>query len=88
MPRNKNDVAAERERFNFTLQQNERDRIVSQWINAQPNASEAVKALIYAVATGNAGLSGVAITLPHSNAIQQNDPNDPRAIALMSALDL
>ena len=61
MPAKKNKRKLRR-RFGFTLDpDNTRDRAVGEWLNQQPNASEALKALIYMVATGQ---SGVVVNAP------------------------
>lgn len=52
MPKPK--VKGKRIRFaGFVLTNAARDRVVAKWLNEQPNASEAVKSLIYQVAIGN-----------------------------------
>lgn len=86
MPRQKNTGA--RTRFNgFSLTEVKRDRVVAEWINAQPNAAEAIKALIYAVATG-AGIPGRReISVVTDDEPITLDPADPRVVALASAID-
>ena len=83
MPRPKNQ--GERTRFNgFALGESQRDRVIADWINSQPNAAESIKALVCAEATGkyrvmvqsHGGEDGEA----------QLDADDPRVQAL-AALD-
>ena len=57
MPKTK----GKRTRFpGFVLTKARRDRVVAKWIDDQPNASEAIKQLIYQVATGQLA-SGQAV---------------------------
>ena len=76
-----------RTRFGFALDPKlPRDQVVVEWINSQPNASEAVKSLIYAAATGQASY---AIPTPQiaNEATGDLDLTDPRVKALAGALD-
>ena len=85
MPRLKNE--GERRRFNgFALTDTERDRVIADWINDQPNAAESIKGLIYAEATGKFRL---AYYPPSPGSEEEQailNPNDPRVEAL-AALD-
>lgn len=40
-----------RDRFGFKLTGHQRDRVVADWIDGQPNASETIKSIIYSLAT-------------------------------------
>ena len=88
MPRPKK--GGPRRRFNgFALTDEERDRVVAEWINRQPNAAESIKALIYAAATGAAIATAAPIAVNSSDAdetLPEIDPTDPRVQAL-AALD-
>jgi hypothetical protein len=84
MPRRK--VLGYRRRFNFILTRDDRDRIVADWLNRQPNASEAIKALIYAVATGDTLEVPLSWTEPGVRA-EDLDHDDPRVQALWGAVD-
>lgn len=78
-----------RTRFNgFTLSAHERDRIVAAWIDAQPNASEAIKSLIYAAATGQqVGITFVQAGEKPEAPQPAAEPDDPRVQQLLGALD-
>jgi hypothetical protein len=87
MPRPKK--AGERARFNgFWLTDTERDRVIANWINSQPNAAESIKALIYAEATGKHTIA--FFQPPTQPASEDEQPalnlNDPRVQAL-AAID-
>jgi hypothetical protein len=89
MPRKK--TSGYRDRFNFVLTDSDRDRVVAQWLNQQPNASEAIKTLIYATATGQQRqisspqpLEGWADEEPQPVSL---DDDDPRVRALRGAVD-
>jgi hypothetical protein len=88
MPRRK--TAGYRQRFNFVLTDSDRDRVVAEWLNQQPNASETVKALIYAAATGQRPAS--VPTAPErwpeeERQLAELDRKDPRVQALRGAVD-
>ena len=86
MPMPKKD--GDRRRFNgFILTDTERDRVVANWIDSQPNAAESIKALIYAVATGRAihGAGMVSVEELDTPPPKVNR-DDPRVKAL-AALD-
>jgi len=90
MPRRKN--IGERTRFSgFFLGESDRDRIVAEWIDAQPNAAESIKALIYAVATGQATYgapvasgAGRVSDEAEGETLPTIDLSDPRTRALAS----
>jgi hypothetical protein len=84
MPRPK--TSGYRRRFNFILTENDRDRVVAEWLNHQPNASEAIKALIYAVATGDSLEVPLSWAEPGVRA-EDLDHDDPRVKALWGAVD-
>jgi len=84
MPRRK--TPGYRRRFNFILTGDGRDRVVADWLNQQPNASEAIKALIYAVATGDTLEVPISWTEPGVRAADL-DHDDPRVQALWGAVD-
>jgi hypothetical protein len=84
MPRPK--AQGYRHRFNFILTDEARDRVVADWLNRQPNASEAIKALIYAVATGDTLEVPVSWAEPGVRAADLDD-KDPRVKALWGAVD-
>ncbi len=85
MPRKKSE--GKRTRFNgFQLGESERDRVVADWINAQPNAAESIKALIYAEAIG---FHRVAYPVFAQQGINEEvesqvNPDDPRVQTLAS----
>jgi hypothetical protein len=84
MPRRKS--TGYRRRFNFVLTDDDRDRVVAEWLNNQPNASEAIKALIYTVATGET--LAVPISLVEAGLKPADiDQADPRVQALQGAVD-
>jgi hypothetical protein len=88
MPRRK--TAGYRQRFNFVLTDSDRDRVVAEWLNRQPNASETVKSLIYAVATGQrpASVSTAPERWPEEELQPAElDRKDPRVQALRGAVD-
>lgn len=85
MPKPKN--PGERSRFSgFWLGESERDRVVAEWINEQPNAAESIKALIYAAATGKLFGTAMGASAPaeEERPQLQLDVNDPRVRALAS----
>jgi hypothetical protein len=88
MPRPKQQ--GNRKRFyGFSLTDAERDRVVADWIDAQPNAAEAIKAMIYAVATGK-GLTGrteMDVLATEEGMPRSVDRTDPRVTTLVRALD-
>lgn len=63
-----------------------RDQVVGEWIDSQPNASEAVKTLIHATATGQASYA-LATSQMANEATGDVDLTDPRVQALAGALD-
>ena len=75
-----------RRRFNFVLTNDDRDRIVAEWLNSQPNASKAIKALIYARATGEAVEASASGVEPGVRPADL-DHEDPRVQALWGAVD-
>lgn len=88
MPRKKS--SGYRERFNFVLTESERDRVVAGWLNQQPNASEAIKALIYAAATGQRPLRVPRAPEQWSEEDPRPpelDQDDPRVKLLRGAVD-
>ena len=75
-----------RTRFGFALDPKlPRDQVVVEWINNQPNASEAVKALIYAAATGQATYATPASVA--GEPAREHDLTDPRVKAMAGALE-
>lgn len=85
MPRKKSE--GKRTRFNgFQLGESERDRVVADWINAQPNAAESIKALIYKEAVGLhwAFHQGVERSGKGQETDTRLDIDDPRVKALAS----
>ncbi len=88
MPRPKQQ--GHRRRFNgFSLTDAERDRVVADWIDAQPNAAEAIKAMIYARATdkGLTGRTEMDVLAAEEGMQRSVDRTDPRVTALARALD-
>lgn len=70
----------ERVRFHgFRLGDTPRDRVVARWLDEQPNAAEAVKMLIYMVATG-------ALSVGYPALYEGNDNQDRGAGGLASSL--
>jgi hypothetical protein len=57
-------------RFNLILTEDDSDRIVAEWLNYQANASEAIKALIYAIATGET----LEVPVSWTEALDHDDP--------------
>lgn len=100
MPRKKK-TSGGRKRFNFVLTDSERDRVVAGWLDAQPNASEALKALIYATVTGQAQQTrprAQIVDVPERAGVPEHwgeeepvppelDRNDPKVQALRGAVD-
>ena len=79
MPRPKSE--GERTRFNgFALGESQRDRVIADWINSQPNAAESIKALIYAEATGKYRV--MVQSQGGDDSEPELDADDPRVQAL------
>lgn len=88
MPRKK--TSGYRRRFNFVLTDSQRDRVVAEWLNQQPNASETIKSLIYAAATGQPPVSvppAVERWPDEEPPSADLDQDDPRVQALRGAVD-
>ena len=66
---------------------NERDQLVGDWIDHQPNASETVKALIYAMATGSTNNVTYAQRQSDETQQEQLETTDPRVQALAGAIE-
>jgi hypothetical protein len=72
--------------FNIVLTGDECDCVVAEWLNRQPNVSELIQALIYAVATGDT-LEGPTSWLEPGVSAQDLDHDDPRVQALWGGVD-
>lgn len=88
MPRKKK--SGPRTRFQFELGDSERDRAIAAWIDAQPNASEMIRIILYGIATGQ-GAGNIVTVQPgsadHHRAEQEPDLSDPRLQAFLGIDD-
>ncbi len=86
MPKRKK--VGDRTRFQFALDESERDRVVARWLDAQPNASEIVRIILYGIATGqSAGVVAVQPAAVESRAPVGVDRSDPRVQVFMDIDD-
>ncbi len=77
-----------RKRFSgFFLGPSPRDRTIAAWIDEQPNASEAIKQIIHAVATGQAIGFAARTKTSERESVPELDPTDKRVQVLAQALD-
>lgn len=68
-------------RFTFVLTDAPRDQIIKEWLMEKPNASEAIKQLIYERATGQVITTGHVTHTPEEKEVH-NDLDDPAVLAL------